>query len=283
MMTHKTPKNPLEYSCENCDFKCCNKKDFKRHLATEKHKMMTNVDDKMPENPKAYICECGKSYKYRQGLSVHKKKCNIKQTESLSIMNSENKIDANLVLELIKQNRELQQQLISTNTINNNTTNNNNQKFNINVFLNETCKDAINFSDFIENIQVSHDDLENNARLGFVDGMTKIIRENLQQYTLHERPIHCTDVKRDKMYIRDENKWEKEQEIVQKTIHNGIRELSIKSMGSLNDWKQDNPEYDDVESDFSNKCILIQKETLSLGAPEKYSKVAHNLAKESKI
>lgn len=280
MLTKKCQKNAEKFYCEKCDFRCSKESNYNKHLLTHKHKMLTNVDEKMPKIPNEFICECGKSYKYRQSLHVHKKKC---KTESLSIMNSENKIDANLVLELIKQNRELQQQLISTNTINNNTTNNNNQKFNINVFLNETCKDAINFSDFIENIQVSHDDLENNARLGFVDGMTKIIRENLQQYTLHERPIHCTDVKRDKMYIRDENKWEKEQEIVQKTIHNGIRELSIKSMGSLNDWKQDNPEYDDVESDFSNKCILIQKETLSLGAPEKYSKVTHNLAKESKI
>ena len=146
MMTQKTQKNPLEYSCENCDFKCCNKKDFKRHLATEKHKMMTNDDTENPKNPRAYICECGKSYKYRQGLSVHRKKCATKQKDLSSVIISDNKIDSNLLLDLIKQNRELQQQLIVSNqTINNNNTINNNQKFNINVFLNERCKNAINY------------------------------------------------------------------------------------------------------------------------------------------
>ena len=144
---------------------------------------------------------------------VIKKKCTHQQ-ENTEVLTSNNKIDASLVLDLIKQNRELQQQLIVSNqTINNNTINNN-QKFNINIFLNEQCKNAINFSDFIEKIQVSHDDLENNARLGFVQGMTKIITDNLNQLTLYQRPIHCTDVKRDKMYIRDENKWEREQEKV---------------------------------------------------------------------
>ena len=89
--------------------------------------------------------------------------------------------------------------------------------------MNEQCKNAINFSDFIEKIQVSHDDLENNARLGFVQGMTKIITDNLNQLTLYQRPIHCTDVKRDKMYIRDENKWEREQEKVKEKIFEGFR------------------------------------------------------------
>ena len=122
MMTQEAPKNPLEYSCENCYFKCCNKKDFKRHLATEKHKMMTNDDTKTQKNAKAYICECGKSYKYRQGLSVHRKKCTTKQKDLSSVIISDNKIDSNLLLDLIKQNRELQQQLIVSNqTINNNT------------------------------------------------------------------------------------------------------------------------------------------------------------------
>ena len=108
--------------------------------------MMTNGDTKMPENPRAYICECGKSYKYRQGLSVHRKKCATKQKDLSSVIISDNKIDSNLLLDLIKQNRELQQQLIVSNqTINNNNTINNNQKFNINVFLNERCKNAINY------------------------------------------------------------------------------------------------------------------------------------------
>ena len=105
MMTQEAPKNPLEYSCENCYFKCCNKKDFKRHLATEKHKMMTNDDTKMPENPRAYICECGKSYKYRQGLFKHQQKCNNKQPKTLETQKSG--VSEELVCQLVKDNTEM--------------------------------------------------------------------------------------------------------------------------------------------------------------------------------
>ena len=101
MMTQKTPKNVFKFICESCDFKCCNKKDFKRHMSTDKHKMMTNDDKKTPKNPAAFMCSCGKSYKYRQGLSLHKKKC--LQIKESSVITSDNKIDATLLMEMIKQ------------------------------------------------------------------------------------------------------------------------------------------------------------------------------------
>ena len=297
MMTKKTPKNPLVFSCENCDFKCCNKKDFKRHLSTEKHKMMTNDDKnddkKTPKNPTPFICECGKSYKFRQGLSIHKKKCIIKQTNlsSLNDSSTNHKFDSELVLELIKQNTSLQQQLIANNTqntITNNTNNTNNtmnnshntvnNKFNINVFLNEQCKDAINFTEFINRISISHEDLENNAQLGFVNGITKIISDNLNQLTLYERPLHCTDVKRETLYIKDEDAWNKEKEKAKDKIFKGIQELSRKSLGELLLWKQENPEYDDINSEFSNKCVVIQKESISGHDKTKnFGKIMHNV------
>ena len=284
MMTQKTQKNPLEYSCEKCDFKCCNKKDFKRHLATEKHKMMTNDDTKMPENPRAYICECGKSYKYRQGLSLHRKKCATKQKDLSSVIISDNKIDSNLLLDLIKQNRELQQQLIVSNQTVNNNTINNNQKFNINVFLNERCKNAINFSDFIDNIQLSHEDLENNAQLGFVQGMTKIITDHLNQLTLYERPLHCTDKKRETLYIRDEDAWNKEKEKAKQKIFEGIQEVSRKGIQELMEWKHNNPEYNNIDSDFSKLCMAMQKETLAGENREKYyKKVLNNIQNKTHI
>ena len=274
-------KAPIKFSCEVCDYSSSKKRDFERHLLTAKHKMKQNETQKASKSP-AGKCEfCNADFFSRTTLWRHKKKCTHHQ-ENTEVLAINNKIDASLVLDLIKQNRELQQQLIVSNqTINNNTINNN-QKFNINIFLNEQCKDAIIFSDFIEKIQVSHDDLENNARLGFVQGMTKIITDNLNQLTLYQRPIHCTDVKRDKMYIRDENKWEREQEKVKEKIYSGIQELCCKSIGSLNDWKHENQDYENIDSDFSNKCLTMQKESFSMGH-ENYCKVTRNIAKESKI
>ena len=271
---------PVNFSCEVCDFNCSKKSNYINHLLTAKHKMKQNETQKDPKNA-AGKCEiCNADFFSRTTLWRHKKKCTHQQ-ENTEVLAINNKIDASLVLDLIKQNRELQQQLIASNQTINNTVNNN-QKFNINIFLNEQCKDAINFSDFIEKIQVSHNDLENNARLGFVQGMTKIIADNLNQLTLYQRPIHCTDIKRDKMYIRDENKWEREQEKVKEKLYTGIRELCCKSIGSLNDWKHENPEYENIDSDFSNKCLTMQKESFSMGH-ENYCKVSRNIAKESKI
>ena len=189
-----------------------------------------------------------------------------------------------MVRDLIKQNRDLQDQLItmannkSENITINNTQNN---KFNINLFLNEQCSNAINFTDFIDRIEVSQKDLEKNAELGFVNGISKILMDNLKQLTLYERPIHCTDVKRETMYIKDHDQWQKDEG---EKITNAIQEVSRKSIRSLMDWKNDNPDYDGGESDFSNKCVAIQQQSLAGDKKEVYyQKVIHNLAKESSL
>ena len=271
--TNFTPKTPKIFTCTSCDFKCFNKKDYERHLSTLKHKMKQNETDFTPKNPTAICAVCNMEFNSRTTLWRHKKKCK-------EITCVDEKIDAKLVMELIKQNKELQQQLIINNTANNTT--NNNQRFNINLFLNETCKDAINFSDFVDRIQVSHDDLENNARLGFVDGISKIIRDNLQQYTLHERPIHCTDVKRETLYIKDHNVWDKEQSV--EKLENAIQEVSRKSIKSLLDWKKINPEYGNMDSEFSKKCIPMQQNSTGICNKESfYPKIIHNLAKANSI
>ena len=302
MMTKKCQKNAEKFYCEKCDFRCSKESNYINHLSTRKHKMMTNDDDKMPENPKAYICECGKSYKYRQGLSVHKKKCTAKNVitvidndtpseptiEYLLKENLEMKRD-NLEmkrdnLEMKKDSLEMKEMMVEMmgkigNTINNNTQNN---QFNINMFLNETCKDAINFSDFIERIEISHDDLENNAQLGFVNGITKILMDNLGLLTINERPIHCTDVKRETMYIKDENKWNKDHSV--EILENAIKEVSRKSIQSLLDWKKINPEYGNMDSEFSKKCIPMQQNSTGICNKDSfYPKIIHNLAKANSI
>ena len=187
------------------------------------------------------------------------------------------------VLELIQQNKELQNQIISLaqskQDIQINTNSNNTNNFNVSVFLNEHCKNAINFSDFIDNICVTHEDLQNNAQLGFVGGISKIITDNLKQLTLHERPIHCTDVKRETMYIKDENTWQKDKELVQEKLNRAIQEVSRKSVVSLMKWKQSNPDYADMDSDFSTLCLSMQQQSIAGMNREKfYPKVIHRIA-----
>ena len=164
------------------------------------------------------------------------------------------------------------------NTINNN----NNQKFNINVFLNEQCKDAMNFSDFVKNLVVSREDLENNAQLGFVNGVSKILIDSLKQLSKTERPIHCTDVKRETMYIKDEDKWTREEDSIK--INKAIQEVTRKSMISLLDWKGENPDYKDRDSEFSERCIVIQQQSMAAHNRDTYfPKVAKLVAKEVAI
>ncbi len=294
MITKKCQKMPNNYYCQYCDFVCSKKSNFNTHLLTAKHKKITNDNEKMPKNAEIhrYVCDCGKKYMHASGLSRHKQKCDIQgDNESFnSVITPDNKIDVDLVRDLIIQNKELQKQLfdlaltkqeISTiNTNNSNTNNNNNtNNFNISVFLNEHCKNAINFNDFINNIQVSKEDLQNNAQLGFVGGISKIITDNLKLLTIHERPIHCTDLKRDTMYIRDENLWKKDKDFVQESLNRAIQEVSRKSVVSLTEWKRTNPDYADMDSDFSNLCLVMHQQSIAGYNRDKYyPKVIHRIA-----
>ena len=230
----------------------------------------------------SFECECGKIYKYRQGLHKHKKVCALinnsivvqeNQDEKPSVMEiiTQNKELMNLLIaknnqtdELIQQNREMQKTMLEMvpKIGNNNTTNNNNtNQFNLQVFLNEDCKDAINFSEFIENIKISFEDLEHQAEVGYINGVSKLFIENLRDLGTHKRPIHCTDKKRKTIYIKENNEWDKEGS--QNTLKKGIREVSRKGMECLMKEKEENQEeYKDVESDFSQKCLSIHRNIL---------------------
>jgi len=294
MTYKKTPKNAKIFLCNECNFTCSKLSDFERHKMTAKHKILTNTYNKNAENAEngkiqIYACECGKQYKHRQSLNNHKKKCINKNTNESNIMKKEDIDYKNLLIQAMKQMREQQEDIrkrdeLMIQMVNKigSTTNNINTSFNINMFLNEKCKNAINFSEFIDRIEVSQNDLENNAQLGFVKGITKILMDNLNQLTLYERPIHCTDEKRETLYIKDNDKWDKE--CSDKKLEGAIQEVSRKSIGSLLQWKQTNPEYENMDSYFSNQCLVIQKQSL---AGEKknvyYPKIIHNIAKESII
>ena len=304
MTNEKSQKLAKNFSCERCDYVCCNKFDFKKHLLTRKHNETNNTNEKSQKIAKTYTCQnCNNEYKHQSSLCKHVKTCQQKPPQAQS---SDSPDYMTIISQLLSQNNELKNFIIEQasehkkdtleivnkvienvkpSTTNNNTVNgnvNNNQKFNISMYLNEQCKDAMNFSDFIKNITVSREDLENNAQLGFVDGFSKILIENLKQLSKTERPIHCTDVKRETMYIKDDDKWNKEEDTTK--INNAIQEVTRKSLRTLLNWKGENPDYKDNDSEFSNLCIVIQKNSMAAHNRDTYfPKVAKAVAREVQL
>jgi len=281
-------ENAKKYQCETCDFKCCKESDFMRHLSTRKHKILTNTYKKTPDDETTYNCECGKIYKHRQSLNNHKKNCNgmaiVSSTPELDCvkqMFTEAMTKMAEVVQIQSEDRKNTEELMSKmiDKIGDTNITNNTNNFNINMFLNNECKDAINFSDFIDRIEISHDDLENNARLGFVEGISKIFVDSLSQLSLYQRPIHCTDTKRDTLYIKNDDNWNKEKETVKEIIDKSIQEISRKSVCSLMDWKSINDDYNNINSDFSNKCVHIQRHSMAGDSRDKvYPKVMKKIA-----
>ena len=281
MVTKKCLKMREKYVCIDCSFKCSKESNFNKHLLTAKHKMITNDNNKMPKNAVVFTCECGKIYKFASGLSRHKKICDvIKKGEPIEnqIIETEDIDYKTMFLKTMEQNNELmniitsqaeksEEMMVVMKDIipkigNNNTTNNNNtNQFNLQVFLNEDCKDAINFSEFIENIKISFEDLEHQAEVGYINGVSKLFIENLRDLGTHKRPIHCTDKKRKTLYIKENNEWDKEGS--QNTLKKGIREVSRKGLECLMKEKEENQEeYKDNDSDFSQKCLSIHRNIL---------------------
>lgn len=267
-----TPKYVPKYFCDNCDFKCCNKKDYNRHLLTAKHKKNENTTNTTDFTPILPHCICGRKYKYRASLYNHKKKCTYVQESDLScqiiesdnnrlsvttdtIMSlvSENNDIKNLLLEQQKQIAEQQRQLgelipkMGTN-ITNNTTNNANikQKFNINIFLNEQCKDAINMGEFIRQIQMTLDNLDLTKNKGLMEGISNIFIENMNKLSLYERPLHCTDTKRETLYIKDNNNWEKDKDRTK--IKSAIKNISKSHYKLIQEWINENPDFKEVDA-----------------------------------
>jgi len=306
MTNKKTTENDRDFMCDKCIFRCSNNCDYIRHLATAKHKRLTNANTntnkKTTENDRKFLCNCGNSYKHRSSLSKHKNTCfyisnsiviQEKTEEKPSMMDiiTQNKEIMNaLVLQneqLMKQNTELTNTIkeivpkIGNNTTNNNT--NNTNQFNLQVFLNEDCKDAINFSDFIKQIQVSFEDLENQVESGYVKGISKLFIESLQGLGTNKRPIHCTDKKRKTLYIKENDEWDKEgsQDILKK----GIQEVTKRTLQTLMKEKENRAEeYADMDSEFSDKCLYIQRNLIPTAPRETaFGKVMENITRTSGI
>jgi hypothetical protein len=292
-----TPIPTPKFICEKCDFKCCKKSDFERHLLTNKHKNQIKPNDLTQKNAKQYSCKCGKIYKHMSTLCTHKKKC-INKEETPIVITTE------LIMELIKNNQEMKNiileqnkliELSSEKSITNNTTNNNNinnttnnntttnNAFNLNFFLNETCKDAMNITDFVSSIKLSLEDLENTGKQGYIKGISDIIVKNLNNLEQCFRPIHCSDMKREVFYIKENNKWEKETED-NPILTKAIKLVANENIKQIKYWRDKNPDCTDSNSKKNNLYLKIVSNSMNGLTKEEgeknINKIISNVAKE---
>jgi len=272
MTDKKNAENAKLFCCENCDFITCKKSNYDNHLNTRKHKILTNTDKKNAENAKLFECECGKTYKHRQSLFSHKKICISVKVDAEVFIENEEQLSLgkdDLIKYLIKENKDFKDMIVEqnkmvmkmcekgTSNITNNT-NSHNKTFNLNVFLNETCKDAMNIMDFVDSLKIQLTDLENVGKLGFVEGISNIIVKNLKALDVHKRPVHCSDSKREVMYIKDEDKWEKENEDKLK-LRKVIKKIAHKNSRLIPQFKEKHPDCGKSDSKFAdqyNKLII---------------------------
>ena len=273
MLTEKSEKIRKKYSCEICNYITSDKRDFNKHNTTAKHILLTQSEKSEEiKSDKYTCCKCGKEYKSKQGLWSHTKICNIKlpcESNEL-IINSDDDILSsepikNYIMKLVEQNNELKNMFIQqttelhekmdslaeqplqqiTNIQNNKITNN--TQFNLNVFLQQTCKDAINMSDFIDSLEINTKSLERTGTHGYVHGISKIFMDGIRKLKVHERPIHCTDLKREVLYIKDNDTWTKDTED-NKQFKKALATVVHRNMIQIVKWEEENPETSNPES-----------------------------------
>ena len=283
-------KGNQSYFCEYCDFKCSKKYSWERHLLTAKHysatpsnNLSSETGKKGTKGAKSYCCEnCNKEYTDRTGLWRHKKKC-LKNNINNDTLQSLDKDE--LIKILIKQTGKLINVVENgtNNTINNTNTNSHNKVFNLNLFLNETCKDAMNISEFVSSIKVSLDDLENTGRQGYVQGITNIILKNLNDVEDHMRPLHCSDSKREVIYIKDNNEWTKESD-EKPILKKAIKTIANENIKQIKNWKDKYPDCSDHDSKKNNLYLKIVSNSMNgltkEEADKNTNKIISNVVKE---
>jgi hypothetical protein len=290
----KGEKGQNDFYCEKCDFRCCKKYSWERHIDTAKHLQETNGNiletESGKKGQKEKICceNCDKEFKTRSGLWKHKKICNEDIKNNEHPQNNEND-DKELIMMLVKQNTEMLEIIKNgthnTNNSHNNTNNSHNKTFNLQFFLNETCKDAMNIMDFVDSIKLQLSDLENVGKLGYVEGISNIITTNLKALDVTQRPIHCADKKRDVLYVKDENKWEKEDD-EKKKIRKAIKRVACKNQRLLPKFKEEHPDCGKYHSKFSDQYNKIVVESMGGSGDndmEKEDKIIKNISKNVTI
>jgi hypothetical protein len=303
------PKTCSIFYCKKCDYGTSKKSSYTEHLTTAKHQKSMISNENLPKTCSKYTCDnCCKEYKDYSGLWRHKKKCKIEddfKTDYNSINEDKNMnepTDKELIIMLINDNKELRNVLLEqckekdefktmmmkviengTNNTTNNTinTNSHNKAFNLNFFLNETCKDAMNIMDFIESIELQLSDLERVGEKGYIEGISNIIIKNLNDLDVTQRPLHCTDKKRETIYVKDDNKWEKDEENIK--MHKMVRKVQDKNFRMIKKFKEKYPEYNKAsskQSDVYNNIIIESMGGRGDNDYEKEEKIIKRISKE---
>jgi len=313
-----TPReSPInKYTCDTCDYSCSKNSDFIKHINTNKHK--AHKCSFNAQKIEIFTCDCGKTYKHVQSYNRHKKECgdNLSMITSYTsqisppleqnIKSSSEDAQMNLILELVKQNQEFKDLILqqssqmleqnktiievakhsNNNTINNNNNNSHNKTFNLNVFLNETCKDAMNMKDFIKSLELSMPELEKMGELGFAEGMSRLFVNRLNSLDVTKRPIHCSDVKREIIHIKDDNKWERDNANLDR-LRKIIKQLTHKNILRVDDWKKANPGCTEYNSRKNDQYLRINMEAIGpIGDDEEkrdFGKIIRRVAENTAI
>jgi len=294
-------KVPPKFICETCDFSSSRKSQFDRHLLTAKHHKTTldykkttkKFQKSSEESSDIYCCQnCQKKYKHHSSLWKHKKNCDNKTEMALNT--SKNISEKEMIIKLINENQEfkniiidqskiLQELAIKVGTNCNNNINSNNKSFNLNVFLNDTCKDAINISDFVSSIKLDLDDLEKTGRIGYAGGISSIFSHNLKDMDTRMRPIHCTDLKREILYIKENGVWEKDNDSKMLLIK-AIKAVAFENIKQINEWKKLYPDCTDSDSRKNDLYLKITSNAMCGIDQEEIeknlAKIVSNIAKE---
>jgi len=300
-MIHNEPsivqKVQPKFFCKDCDYSTCRKSQYDRHISTQKH---IEITQRLQKGTFKFNCICGNKYMHRQNLWRHQKKC--KTTEEKTDSNEENitieisekksenpqQMNENVILEFLKQNQEFQKQLleaiksnIGTHTTNSHNTNSHN-KFNLNVFLNETCKDAFNISDFVSGITLGFKDFENFGTSGYVNSISNIFIRELQDLDVTKRPIHCSDLKREVIHVKDNDTWIKDEE--KKHMKRAIKLIEHKNIKMIPDWLKANPKADDITTKKHEEYMKILDNSMGEIKDEdnerNYEKIIKNVSKK---
>ena len=304
MLTSKVPKSSMKFYCKCCDYRTSRESQHARHLLTAKHRILTNPPVKGSAAVKVYSCECGKKYKHRQSLNSHKKMCNYvpnigDEDAKEDIVVTDDQEGENVdyrkmfmtlikqkdseIMTLVKQNSEIMKTITemapligNNNNNNNNNTTNSNNNFNISIFLNEKCKDAISMDKFIQGIEISMKNLLTTKDKGLAEGISNIFVENMNKLSLHERPLHCTDTKRETLYIKNDE-WEKDKD--NRQIKEKMRDVAQKQVRSLNKWTEEHPNYMNVShlQDEYTKLVQGISDTLDQNEGKVLKKVCDNV------
>lgn len=293
-------ENMLKYApvfyCEKCDYRCCKKYLWDQHCSTQKHNRQRQATP--PRIPELFICDvCNKSYKQRSGLWRHKKKCfpseKIKTTPvNLQTFQSDNSLLTSFMQNMMndfdkdtKMKDELLDQLKQQNKIIQDMIphlgNNNNNKFNINLFLNDNCRDAINMTDFINSLPIQIEDLHFTKNNGLIEGVSSIFVNGLKQLDKYKRPIHCTDIKRETLYIKDNNEWERDSG--NHKLKDAINDVANKQRKAITDWETNHPSWATSERGKDDYIKLVRSVMSDVNGTPSENKIIKSIAKETLV